>query len=598
MARRAFPNITMSTSNRDPTTFTRRPASFHRARSSSRNCSARSNRRNSRMARARNLLAGVTSRVSSTAPTSPSRIPSDSPTPTDGATSTSITASRRQPPPRCGRRRNARSAISPAPRRTRSGRSSIACWTTERPVRNFTKGEMKMSKKTHSEGLEVDRRAFLQSVAGAAGAAVVVGAMPEIAAAQKVSNSHGGHLYMQTNEIRNAIVHYRWSTSGMLTEEERVPTGGTGSGTFKPISGQDSSPNAFEGAGSVILTADRRFLFTTNGGDNSVSSFSVDKDGRLASLDVKQTGNPVGGKSGTGKSVGQAPSKGLLYVLHSFGPDHVRLMSVDSHGKLTARPERYTVNTPDKTDRVPTMAVLSPNGKFLLVGTTFDRPIAHTGTYPDGSPILWVQQPDGSFKVIASNAPDPDGLVVFAINKDGTLGQASFQDGKAGSPFYIAFLHGRPDTFVLGYAVGDGCAIGTIDGNGNLNIGPLVKIDTAGGLPSELCWLAVSPDDRFVYATNFGYSNLSTFRINGNGLEIAKDPACPKVPGDGTARGLNSTVTSGLSDSWLSPDGAFLYQIYANASKLVGYRTQPDGSLEEIAEATIPYNSPQGLAGV
>ena len=412
-----------------------------------------------------------------------------------------------------------------------------------------------------------------------------------------MSNHRGGHLYMQTNEAGNAVIHYQWSASGALTEVERVPTGGAGSGTFKPISGQDSAPNAFEGAGSVHLTADRRFLFATNGGDNSVSSFSLDKDGRLTPLDVKRTGNPVEGKSGTAKSVVYAPAKGILYVTHSFGPDHVRLMSVDSNGKLTTRPERYTVNTKDKTDRVPTMAVLSPDGKFLIVGTTFDRPIAHTGLYPDGSPILWVQQPDGTFKVIASNAPDPDGIVVFPVREDGTLGAASFQDGKGGSPFYITFLKGRPDTFVVGYAVGDGCALGTIDSAGNLNMGPLVKIDTSLGLPSELCWLSVSPDDRFVFATNFGYSYLSTYRIDGTRLSVAKDPACPKVPGDGTARGLNSTVTSGPSDSWLTPDGAYLYQIYGNASKLVGYATQPDGSLKEINSTKIPYNSPQGLAG-
>jgi len=410
-------------------------------------------------------------------------------------------------------------------------------------------------------------------------------------------SKRGGHLYMQTNEIRNAVIHYHWAPGGALTEVERVPTGGEGSGTFKPISGQGSAPNAFEGAGSVILSPDRRFLFTTNGGDNSVSSFSLDKDGRLTPLDVKRTGNPVEGKSGTAKSLAYAPSKGMLYVLHSFGPDHLRLMSVDGQGKLTARPERYTANTQDKTDRVPTMAVLSPSGKFLLVGTTFDRPIAHTGTYPDGSPILWVQQPDGKFMSIASNAPDPDGLVVFPVAGNGALGQPSFQDGKAGSPFYIAFLHSRPDTFVVGYAVGDGCAMGTIDGDGKINVGPIVKIDTSPGLPSELCWLAVSPDDRFVFATNFGYSYISSYRIDGAFLSIAKDPACPKVPGDGTARGLNATVTSGPSDSWMTPDGAHLYQIYGNASRLVGYATQPDGSLKEITSARIPYNSPQGLAG-
>jgi 6-phosphogluconolactonase (cycloisomerase 2 family) len=444
----------------------------------------------------------------------------------------------------------------------------------------------------------VHRRAFLQVAAGAVTGAAVAGGIPEIAAAQPSrSDRGGGPLYIQTNESQNAIIHYRRNGNGALTEVERVRTGGAGSGTFKPISGQDSAPNAFEGAGSIILSPDRRFLFTTNGGDNSVSSFRVGEDGRLTRLDVKPTGNAVKEKSGTAKSLAYAPSKGVLFVVHSFGPDHVRLMSVDAEGTLTVRPERYTVNTQEKTDRVPTMAVLSPDGKFLLAGTTFDQPIAHTGLYPDGSPILWVPQRDGKYKVIATNAPDPDGLVVFPVRDDGTLGTAKFQDAKAASPFYIAFLHGRPDTFVIGYAVGNGCATATIDGDGKINVGPLVKIDTSAGLPSELCWLSISPDDRTVYTTNFGYSDISSLHINGSGLKIAKDPACPKVPGDGTARGLNAVVTSGPSDSWITPDGDYLYQIYGNASTLVGYATRPDGSLHEITRVKIPYNSPQGLAG-
>jgi 6-phosphogluconolactonase (cycloisomerase 2 family) len=406
-----------------------------------------------------------------------------------------------------------------------------------------------------------------------------------------------GHLYIQTNEVENAIIHYERSATGALTEVERIGTRGAGSGEFKPISGQESAPNAFEGAGSIIFTPDRRFLFTTNGGDNSVSSFRVSEDGRLSLIDVKPTGNPVEGRSGTAKSLAFAPSTRTLFVLHSFGPDHLRLMSVDAEGKLTARPERYTVNTYSKRNRVATMVVVSPNEKFVLVGTTFDEPIALTGLYPDGSPILWVQRAGGAFHSIASNAPDADGLAVFPLEKDGSLGTARFLDGGGGSPFYIAFLHERPETFVIAYAVGDGCAMGTIEKNGTVSIGPLVKIDTSAGVPSELCWLAVSPDDRTVYATNFGYSNISTYHINGRGLEIARDPACPRVPGDGTARALNGTVTSGPSDSWITSDGAYLYQIYGNASKLVGYATQSDGSLTEITSVKIPRNSPQGLAG-
>jgi 6-phosphogluconolactonase (cycloisomerase 2 family) len=407
-----------------------------------------------------------------------------------------------------------------------------------------------------------------------------------------------GNLYTQTNELRNCVIHYRRAADGTIEEVARVETGGAGSGEFKPTSGQESAPNAFEGAASIIISPDRRFLFTTNGGDNTVSCFAVSEDGWLTLIDVCSTGNPVEGRSGTAKSLAYAPQTGTMYVLHSFGPDHLRLLSVDAEGKMTLRPERYTVNTHDKPDRISTMVVLAPNGRYVFVGTTFDEPASAN---PDGSAILWVPRagrgPGAALKSIASNAPDPDGIAVFPVLEDGALGRAKFHDANGGSPFYIAFLHNRPDTFVIGQAVGDGCVLGTIDEEGDVEIGPLVKIDTSAGLPSELCWLSVSPNDEFVYATNFGYSYVTTFKINGGGLEVVSDPACPKVKGDGTFRALNNTVSSGPSDSWLTPDGAYLYQIYANAAKLVGYRTQPDGSLEQVTEATIPYNSPQGLVG-
>jgi hypothetical protein len=47
----------------------------------------------------------------------------------------------------------------------------------------------------------------------------------------------------------------------------------------------------------------------------------------------------------------------------------------------------------------------------------------------------------------------------------------------------------------------------------------------------------------------------------------------------------------------VTDDGAFFYQIYGNAAKLIGYATQPDGSLTEMTRVEIPYNSPVGLVG-
>jgi hypothetical protein len=80
----------------------------------------------------------------------------------------------------------------------------------------------------------------------------------------------GGHLYMQTNEARNCVIHYLRAPEGTITEMERCLTGGAGSGTFN----YRSEPLGLltEGALSVLLTADRRFLFAVNAGDNSVSS--------------------------------------------------------------------------------------------------------------------------------------------------------------------------------------------------------------------------------------------------------------------------------------------------------------------------------------
>lgn len=402
-----------------------------------------------------------------------------------------------------------------------------------------------------------------------------------------------GHLYMQTNEIRNCVIHYVRGADGKLTEMQRIPTGGAGSGTFKPVSGQESAPNAFEGANSVIVTPDRKLLFATNGGDNSVSSFAVTADGSLRLVDAKRTGNAVNGRSGTAKALTFSPSHRTLVVLHALGPDHIRLMTVDEGGAVTPRPERYTINTPDKPNRIPTMTALTADEKFLIVGTTFDdQPHAN----PDGSPIVWVEK-NGVPHSIASNAPDPDGLIVFPVEAYGTLGEPKFHDGGGASPWNPQFLHQRPDHFVIGYAVGDGLAMARISEDGTITTGPITQIDTSGGRPTELCWLAISPDDKWAFATNFGYGYVTSFRIEGNVLSVAKDPACPKVPGDGTFRALNGTVSSGPGDNWLSPDGGYLYQLYPNASKLVSYAVQPDGSLDEVVSVAIPYNSPTGLTG-
>lgn len=391
-----------------------------------------------------------------------------------------------------------------------------------------------------------------------------------------------GRLYIQTNGVNNELIQYARMEDGSLVEKQRIATGGAGSGTFKPITGQESAPNAFEGVKSVILSSDHKWLFTTNGGNNSVSSFKIADDGMLTLMDVQPTGQPVSGKSGTAKSLAYAENTQTLYVCHSFGPDHIRAFSV-TNGKLTQKGSAYTVNTGEKNDRVPTEIVLTPDAKFLLVPILFDK---RPGMKADGTPDLAV-----------ANMIDKDGLVVFPVTANGALGTASFMDAGGAAAFDIAFLHGSNNQFITGYAASGGIALCTIDATGKVRCGPVVTLNQKIGMPSELCWIAITPDNKQVFATVFGYSYVSSYKIENGVIKVNQDPAADPVPGDGTFKALNMVVSSGPNDSWLSPDGAWFYQIYPNASKLISYKITENGKLNKTNTKAIPYNSPQGLAG-
>src|SRR3546814_14713965 len=130
-------------------------------------------------------------------------------------------------------------------------------------------------------------------------------------------------------------MHFGRSADGPLKLLESIPTGGAGSGVFKPVSGQESAPNAFEGAGSVILAESNTLLFATNGGDNSVTSFRVSPDGKLTVIDRQPTGEPIAGRSGTAKSLAYHPQSRTLYGLHAFAPNHHPPPPLAHNPKLT-----------------------------------------------------------------------------------------------------------------------------------------------------------------------------------------------------------------------------------------------------------------------
>jgi hypothetical protein len=55
-----------------------------------------------------------------------------------------------------------------------------------------------------------------------------------VQSAGRRGSHRGGHLYIQANEISNAITYYRRSHDGTIAEDERMSAGGAGSGYSSP----------------------------------------------------------------------------------------------------------------------------------------------------------------------------------------------------------------------------------------------------------------------------------------------------------------------------------------------------------------------------
>jgi len=384
------------------------------------------------------------------------------------------------------------------------------------------------------------------------------------------------NIYTQTNETQNMVIAFRQGADGKLTEMQRVPTGGKGTNGFTPVTGEKTSPDSLISSNSVIASKDRKSLFVVNAGDNTVASFAVSPDGMLVLTDTQSTGNELSGGFGTANSLAYNDTDGTLYVLHSFGPNHIRTFTAMG-GKLMLRPQAKSVNAPMAMDRVPTQIVLTPDNKFLLAHVLFDA------------------RPSDAGLVLAKEKT----LVTFPVLMGGALGEPVFNEAGGITPFASCFLNGSATTFVTVLAAESSAVVSTIMPDGTIKSGKPAKIDTmVNGMmsePSEICWISVSDDNKYAFGTNFGYGTVSAFSLNGMEPMVAMSTAAREV-GDGTFKGLAGVPSSGAGDSVVS--GKFLYQLYANAKKLVGYMIGEGGMLTKVTEIAVPYNSTQGLARV
>jgi len=363
-------------------------------------------------------------------------------------------------------------------------------------------------------------------------------------------------LFAQTDDATNQVVEFARNADGTLVARGKTPTGGKGTNGVDFASGNVIHPDSLSSNNSVILTPDKSRLFVANAGDNTVSAFALGADGSLQLLAVSAT-NGV-------RPTALAWKNGVLYVTHQQGAQQLAAYRVDTtSGKLTSIAQ-YTVGQPDA---LPSNVLISPDGKFLVVNVQIN--------------------------VVSSPQQPGTQLLAFPVNSDGTLGTVvaspSVDSGPFGGRFGSAALSniylvtGAAGATASSYSIASGGSFSAVSG----------PIAVAGH--AAPCWFAITPDNRFGYVSS-GSGAVSLFSLDGAGRLTLTNATAATEP----ATQPTVSAASGALDSWISPDGKFLYQDYAGDDKIVAYSIGTDGALKKIDEqpiGTVSKVSLQGLIG-
>lgn len=315
---------------------------------------------------------------------------------------------------------------------------------------------------------------------------------------------HGGAVFVMTNaSTGNEIEAYTRQEDGSLQAAGTFASGGNGSGgTVDPLHSQ----------GSLILSADHRWLFAVNAGSGTVSSFAVD-GAHLTLIDTQATN----GSSPTAL----AHWGDLLYVLNAGGNGNVSGFRI-AGGHLHAI-HNSTANLSGGATS-PTSLAFSPNGNFLVVTETATSNIDVFGVRPNGTlsgivanpsagatPFAAVFAPDGALIVgnasnsISSYRLNWNQTLDVISNALPTLGQATCWDVIAHGS--LVYTDNAGSSNLSGFAISRNGSLNPIDNT-------IVGVNPSGSTNLDL---AASSAGRFLYTLNTAAGAVGIFEVNSDG---------------------------------------------------------------------------------
>jgi 6-phosphogluconolactonase len=349
------------------------------------------------------------------------------------------------------------------------------------------------------------------------------------AASRAEPRGNSGALFTVDNAAAaNHVLAYHRATDGSLSPLGTFATDGAGTG------------GGLGNQGALVLSHSGRWLFACNAGSDEISVFRVTLHGLHLT-------DKVG--SGGRRPISLAVHRNVLYVLNAGGlvgdADNVTAF-LFSHGEL------------------------SP-----LAGSTRSLSVANT----DPAQISFSR--DGNVLVVTEKATSV--IDTFTVNDDGLIDEHQQFASVGQTPFGFAF---RRDALIVSEAFGGAVNASAVSSYELADDGDLQVISASvPTTETAACWIVVTRNGHFAYASNTGSGTLSGYSVSRDGGLILLDPD-----------GVTAVTGPGPIDMALSVNSRFLYSLNSGDGTISAFRVNHDGSLSSLPGVTGLPSGANGLA--
>ena len=180
--------------------------------------------------------------------------------------------------------------------------------------------------------------------------------------------------------------------------------------------------------------------------------------------------------------------------------------------------------------------------------------------------------PDGQFLLVTEKLTNS--IDAFHVQIDGTLAPITVNPSAGAGAFAVLFAP-NGTALVVGTGPAGETNASTLSSYSVVANGTLSSISTSvPTLGAAACWLAVTPNGRFVYAANSGSSTIAGFALSSTGVLTS-------LPG--TLVGTLPTGSTNL-DTAISSDGKFLFTLNSGTGTVGIFGINQDGTLTNLGD--------------